>query len=191
MTIATIHQRFSPGDLLALDATDLYELVDGQLVEKKMSELANETAVYISSALFTHVRSGNLGRVLAEQTFQCFPHDPNRVRRPDVAFIAADRLPVERFDGHIPIAPDIAIEVVSPTDRFYDLEEKLSDYRQARVKLVWVVHPELRTILVHRANGTITRLFEQDFLAGETVLPTFACKIIDLLPSIQSSTKQT
>jgi len=174
---------FTPDDVLRLEEQRLYELVDGHLVEMPMSELANETAGLICAALVMHARPGNLGRVLPEQTFKCFPHEPDRIRRPDVAFIAAGRASDQRHTGHIPVAPDLAVEVISPNDLAYELDEKINDYRLAGVKLVWQVNPELRTIKVHRVDGTITWLFELDTLTGETVLPSFSAKVADLLPT--------
>ncbi len=191
MTALATRPRFTPEDVLRMEPDALYELVDGSLVKKKMSELANETAGLITFALVMHTRTANLGRVLPEQSFQCFPHDPDVIRRPDVSFIAAARLPAERFSGHIPIAPDIAVEVVSPNDRFYDLDEKLNDYRLAGVKLVWVVNPELRTVTIYRADGTISRLFDHETLTGDTVLPAFSAKIAELLPPAASSLADT
>jgi Uma2 family endonuclease len=82
----------TPDDVLRRESAGLYELVDGRLIEKTMSALANETAVCISTALYNHVRRGRLGRVMAEQSFKCFPQDPDLVRRPDASFILASRL---------------------------------------------------------------------------------------------------
>jgi Uma2 family endonuclease len=115
MTILNPTQHFTPDDIDKLEDEGLYELVDGQLIEKPVSELANETAGLILAALVTHAYTRRLGRTIPEQTFKCFPHDPDRIRRPDVAFILAQRAGT-RYSGHVPIAPDIAVEVISPTD---------------------------------------------------------------------------
>jgi Uma2 family endonuclease len=180
-------QVFTPDDVLRLEDKGLYELVHGQLIEKPMSELANETAVYISSALFIHVNASKLGRVLAEQNFKCFPHDPDLVRRPDVAFILAGRAGDQRHSGHVLIAPDIAVEVVSPNDLAYELDEKLKDYRLAGIPLTWVVNPEIRTVTIYRADGTLARLFDHETLTGENVLPGFTSKVGDLLPTVAAT----
>jgi Uma2 family endonuclease len=189
MTTINTHS-FTPDDVLRLESQgELYELVAGQLVEKPMSELANETAVYISSLLFTYAKPRDLGRVLAEQTFRCFPNDPDQIRRPDVAFISADRASEERSAGPIPFPPDLAVEVISPNDKAYDLDEKLNDYRQARIKLVWVVNPELRTVVIERGDGSITRLTESETITGESVLPGFAAKVAELFPRVAEKSK--
>jgi Uma2 family endonuclease len=189
MTTINTHS-FTPDDVLRLESQgELYELVAGQLVEKPMSELANETAGLICAALIAHARPRNLGRVLPEQTFKCFPNDPDQIRRPDVAFISADHASDERSAGHIPFPPDLAVEVISPNDKAYDLDEKLNDYRQARIKLVWVVNPELRTVVIERVDGSISRLTQSQTITGEGVLPGFSATVADLLPAVAGKSK--
>jgi Uma2 family endonuclease len=105
------------------------------------------------------------------------------VRKPDVSFIAAGRLPVRQFvRGHVRIAPDLAVEVVSPNDLYTLLDEKVEEYRDAGVRLIWIINPGTRTAAVYRADGTTVRLSENDELAGEDVLPGFRVRLGDLLP---------
>jgi Uma2 family endonuclease len=80
---------FTPDDVLRLEDEGLYELVDGRLIEKPMSELAIKTAGFITVVLGNHVMPNDLGDLYPEQTFQCFPHDPALLRRPDIAFVLA------------------------------------------------------------------------------------------------------
>jgi Uma2 family endonuclease len=189
MTAAISSTRLTPDDLLRLDDEGLFELVDGKLVEKPMSRLSSLTAARITTALSIHSAPRNLGDVLPEQTFRCFPHERDRVRRPDVAFIIASRTIGLPDEGHLPIAPDIAVEVISPTDLLYDLDEKLADYRAAGVKLVWVVNPNSRTVRIHRLDHTVTELTESDTLRGESVLPEFAVLVSELLPPISTQSR--
>ena len=176
--------RVTPDDLLRLEEEGLYELVDGRIVEKQMSYLANLAAGRITTVLSNYVAPSKLGDVLPEQSFQCFPNEPDRIRRPDVAFILAARAPKGPIQGHVTIAPDIVVEVVSPSDRIYDLDEKLVDYRMAGVKLVWVVNPNSRTIRVHRPDQTVTEFSASDTLTGESVLPGFSAIVSELLPPV-------
>ena len=185
MTTAVSVARFHPDDLQRLEEDGLYELADGKLIEKKMSHLANLTAGRVTTTLTNFTTPANLGDVLPEQTFRCFPNDPALVRRPDVAFITASRAVGLPEEGPINIAPDIAVEVVSPTDRIYDLDEKLSDYRTAGVKLVWVINPKSRTVRVHRLDHSVSELSESETLTGESVLPGFAVRLSDLLPTVK------
>jgi Uma2 family endonuclease len=183
MTMAIPPTRFTPQDILDLEENGLYELVDGKLVEKQMSSLANRTAGLITAQLNIFVsKSGVGGEIIPEQTFQCFPHDPDLVRRPDVAYVVAARVSAMEDEGHVSIAPDLAIEVISPNDKIYAFDGKLADYRSAGVKLVWEVNPKFRYMRIHRLSGSSARLEETDTVTGESVLPGFSALVNDLLP---------
>src|SRR5258708_39000336 len=98
MTAVASQTRLTPDDLLRLEDEGLFDLVDGKLVEKQMGYLSSLTAGRVTTALSIHVAKEGLGDVLPEQTFRCFPNDPERIRRPDVAFVLASRtlgLPIE------------------------------------------------------------------------------------------------
>lgn len=177
--------RFSPEDLLALPESEKYELIDGQLVEHSMSHAAVWVATQIACLLVMFLRKHPLGDVYGEgATYQCFPHDPFMVRKADVSFIRTGRLPPEQFErGHCRIAPDLAVEVISPNDLHYELSRKLEDYFLAGVPLVWLVNPETRTVTVYHDGGTqVAHLHEADRLTGEDVLPGFECLVSELFP---------
>jgi len=76
-----------------------------------------------------------------------------------------------------PFAPDLAVEVVSPSDRIDDIQDKVGEYFAAGVRLVWIVHPRSRTIFVYRSPLDVHALGETDELSGEGVLPGFACPV--------------
>jgi Uma2 family endonuclease len=180
-TIAT-QGRVTPDDLLRLEDEGLFELVDGKLVEKRMSSLASKTAGIITHRLLSFAEQGRLCEVYPEQAFRCFPEAPDLIRRPDIAVVVAPRLAGVPEEGHVPISPDLAIEVVSPSDSVYELDEKLADYRAAGIKLVWVVNPKARVVRVHRLDHSVSELQEGDVLSGESVLPGFSIPVGDLLP---------
>ena len=173
MTALSPPTRFTPDDLLRLEEEGVYELVDGKLVEKPMSSDASKVAWIIGSHLFNHLTQTEAGTCYPEQTFKCFP-DSDLVRRPDLAFVATGRILGVNEEGHVLIAPDLAIEVVSPTDKIYDLDEKLADYRSAQIPLVWVVDPKARTVWVRRIGQPSIELEETDTLTGDPVLPGFS-----------------
>ena len=103
----------TPEDLLYMGEQGLFELVDGQLVEKKISVLANLIAGKIANVLNNHLTGKKMvGYVIPEQSFQCFPKNPTQIRRPDVAFISPDRMPAVLPEGHVTFTPDLAVEVV-------------------------------------------------------------------------------
>jgi Uma2 family endonuclease len=176
--------HYTPEDLLALPDGDSYELVDGQLVERKMGLESSGVAGELLSHLGPHCRQHGLGRALpADSGYQCFPHAPGLVRRPDVSFIRKDRLPGGRLPkGWAKFPPDLAVEVVSPNDFAEEVEEKLGDYSRAGVPLIWVIYPSARTARVHRKDGSAAYLSEDDELSGEDVIPGFRCPLREILP---------
>ena len=188
MTIATAESRATPDDVLRLEDQALYELVGGRLVEKSMSSLASETACVVIVELGTFLRQNPLGKIYPEQTFQCFPHDPDLIRRPDIAFVRNERLSQVAETGHVKIRPDLAIEIISPTDTIYQLDEKLADYRSAGIPLVWVIDPKWKTVRIQRADRSVAELFEGDSLTGEQVLPGFVVPVGELMPKPASQT---
>jgi Uma2 family endonuclease len=181
MTMILQKTRYTPEDLLNMADGDLYELVDGSLVERPMSFWSS----YVAGVLFglLHDQANRLGWLLGEgTTYQCFPHKPEQLRRSDLSFIRLDRMSLAEASkpGHVKIAPDLAVEVISPNDGAYDVDEKVQDYLQARVRLIWVIHPLLRTVCIYRLDGTVSQLGEQDELSGEDVVPGFRCQVADM-----------
>jgi Uma2 family endonuclease len=115
--------------------------------------------------------------------YQCFPASPEKIRRPDVSFIAKERLSKDLLaHGYIYIAPDLAVEVLSPNDLAYEVDQKVDEYLSAGVRLIWIVNPEKRTVTIHRPSGTVTKLNDQDVVDGEDVLPGFRCPVHEFFP---------
>lgn len=176
-------KTYSPEDLLRMPDGDRYELVNGQLVERNMSLWSSYVAGQASRRLGNYAFDHRSGWVLPEGTsYQCFPDEPNKVRKADVSFIRLDRLSLAQAteEGHVPIAPDLAVEVMSPNDLAYEVDEKVQDYLRAGVTLVWVINPHARTVKVHRREGAGTILGENAELSGEEVVPGFRCRVSDL-----------
>jgi Uma2 family endonuclease len=175
-------QLLEPEDLMKMPDGDRYELIDGVPVEKHLGAESDEIGGLLLTHLVTFVRKDKLGRVFGAKTsYVCFPSDPKLVRLPDVSFIAKGRLKDDRAPkGHITIAPDPAVEVVSPRDPYVLIETKVKEYRSAGVKLIWVITPETKTVLIRRLDGTCSELDENGTLSGEDVLPGFACPVAEL-----------
>lgn len=173
----------TPEDLLTITDRPMPELVGGQLVERPpMGQKADAFAARILIWIGRFVEQHALGLMnRAQGSYQIFPHDPKKVRIPDVSFIRADRLPPEGpMEGHCRIVPDLVVEVVSPNDIAEELDEKIEDFLQAGVPLVWVLNPHTRTVQIHRAGGHDSRLRHGDILDGEDVLPGFRCEVARL-----------
>jgi len=178
--------EWTPEELLAMPDGEHYELVDGLLVERAMSLLASRVEVTLGRMLDGYCVANGLGWVLGPSCgYLCFPWKPRRVRRPDLSFIRQGRLPKEPqwSEGYVTIPPDLAVEVTSPSDAVYDLEEKVEEYLRAGVRLIWVIHPEVQAIEVMRGDGSVSRLRAGDELSGEDVMPGFRCAVVSLFPA--------
>jgi Uma2 family endonuclease len=168
----------------------VYELVEGRLVEKDRGTESSWIGGKIYSRLDQQQERGNGWAFPAETGYVCFPDQPGKVRKPDASFIRRGRLPGERLPkGFCSIAPDIAAEVVSPNDLFSLVDDKVGEYLEAGVLLVWVANPTRRTIHVYRADGSASLLHESDELTGEDVLPEFRCRVGDLFPTRTDGTQ--
>jgi Uma2 family endonuclease len=157
------------------DGFHRYELVEGRLLTMTPAGgLHGLVTSRLHAAVFTHVDERRLGVVMSADTGFKLESDPDTVRAPDVAFIARDRIPA----GGIPkafwqCAPDLAVEVMSPSDRRSDVNEKISQYLRLGVKVVWFVEPSPRRVTIFRPGESPRILGETDTLDGGDVLPGF------------------
>jgi Uma2 family endonuclease len=169
-----------PEDLLALPDSKGYELLDGVPVEKSVGKMSSRLAVNLITVLNAFVRRHKLSEVFeSEMGYRCFPNHPRTLLKPDITFIRASRLDSEDH-GYFELAPDLAIEVISPGNYYLEIEKKIAEYRSAGVPLIWIVTPETRTILIRRLDGTADEVGENGELSGEDVIPEFAVKVAEL-----------
>ncbi|MGH2618432.1 MAG: Uma2 family endonuclease [Thermomicrobiales bacterium] len=159
-----------------------WELIDGELVEMSPSaeELSNISANIIV-LVGQHVRARRLGRVYnAEGGFVLFP-DRETVRAPDVAFVRADRVPHGEARKHFSrLAPDLAVEVLSPSDRPSEVVAKIEMYQEAGVLLIWLVDPDAKTVTVIAAGKATRVLQTDDTLDGGDILPGFSVPVAEI-----------
>src|SRR5262244_3356306 len=172
MTLATTAAHYTPEDLLALPDYGRFELIDGQLVERKMGAKSSLAATNLLGLVWHFVRSNNLGLVFqADYGYQIFTEEPGRIRFADASFIRRGKLSEDRVpQGHCRVAPDLVIEAVLPNDTAYEVEDKIAQWLGAGVQLVWVLYPETQRVQVHRADGTVTKLRSAEQLSGEDVI---------------------
>jgi Uma2 family endonuclease len=167
----------------------LYELVHDQRVEMPpMSILAVKLTFRLGTWMSNHVDSHHLGEVLVEGLFRLpLAEDWNRNRRPDIAFVSFERWPagqaVDPDANAWDVVPDLAVEVVSPSDKAEDQRGKVLEYFRAGVRRVWVVYPKQRIVDVHESPSRIAVLTEADTLRDEEVLPGFALELASLFPA--------
>lgn len=172
----------TPEEFEKLAGDGRFELVNGRLKERPMGSMSSWIGGELYARLRDYVNAHRFGRVFpSDAGYNCFPR--GNVRYPDVSVVRFGRLPNEELpEGHITLAPDFAAEVVSPNDKAGELEEKLHDYRDAGVGLVWVIYPATRTARAYRPDRTTTDYEENDVMSGEAVLPGFAVRLGDLFP---------
>ena len=158
------------------------ELVKGQLIMMSPSGGRDGTVAFsIGRLLGTHVFTHRLGVVCAAETGFLIERNPDTVRAPDAAFVAAARVPSDGPpDAFWPFAPDLAVEVVSPSDRWTAVEEKARSWLVSGTRLVWVVDPRGRTVHVYHQTKEALRLAEGDVLDGEDVVPGFSVTVAEL-----------
>ena len=153
-----------------------YEYVKGKLVPMSpATRIHSKISVNVIRHLDRYVLENQLGEVHVEATFQV----GERALKPDVAFVSTTRLGGDENTG-FPIPPDLAIEVVSPTDVQWRIVDKAFAYLNAGTRLVWVLNPRSKTVTVYRSEKDIALLTYEDTLTGEDVVPGFTCPVSQL-----------
>jgi Uma2 family endonuclease len=169
-------------DLLTMpDDEHRYELVEGEL--KQMAPAGEEHGTYgmnLSWRLARYIHEHKLGRVYLAETGFLVERNPDTVLAPDFSFISADRLPAGGpAKGYREGAPDLVVEVVSPSDTYDKVEEKVQRWLSAGTRLVWVVLPGTRTVTVCRQE--LRRVVGiGGTLDGEDVVPGFQVAVAEI-----------
>lgn len=179
--MATVTEIQAP--VIEAEPEGLYEVVDGKVVEKPaMGAYEVEVASYLQGLIDTFARANGLGRAVSDMLFRI---DPRRrlERRPDVAFVAKERWPIERRAPKTSaweIVPDLAVEIISPNNKTVDDARKLEDYFRAGVRAVWIVYPDVNKVYVYASPTEVTILALGDELDGGAVLPGFRLGLREL-----------
>jgi Uma2 family endonuclease len=159
-----------------------YELVCGEL--RKMppaGHVHGRLAATLTASLVRYVTANQLGAVYAAETGFILRRNPDTVRAPDVAFIRQQRVQeVGDVAGYWPGAPDLAIEVVSPSDSYAEVEEKVFEWLEAGTLMVLVVNPRRRSVTVYRSLADIIVLTQNDALDGGDVVPGWTMPVKDI-----------
>ena len=179
-TTTTEVKLLTAADLLRLDGEGVRgELIRGVLCETMPT--GHEHGKIVTKLV---IRLGNfveqraLGTLVASDSGVWLERDPDTVREPDIAFTSAEKIPLDaRITGYAEVAPDLVVEVASPTDSRREVHDKAHMWMSHGVRLVWVVHPETRTVDVYQPDEAIATLGEQDALDGLDVLPGFTCEV--------------
>ena len=169
-----------PAAEVGVDAPKLYEIVNGNIEEKEMAGARHgRVGARLISRVNLFVEENNLGGVYTESTM--FRVGANN-RMPDISFVAAARLPPEGDPaGEWDIAPDLAVEIISPNDVYSKVRAKVYEYFAAGVSEVWLVEPEFSTVTVYFSPTQNAILTEDDDLTSQ-LLPGFRCRVGDIFP---------
>ena len=160
------------------------EIVNGLLIHMTPSGAAHGVVtVRIGQYLNEHAAAHELGVCCGAETGFILRRDPDVVRAPDAAFVAGSRIPETGVPTtYWPFAPDLAVEVVSPSDRLADVHVKVAEYFSAGTRQVWIVEPATRTVHAYRGPHDVQVFGADDELTGDDVLPGFRCEVGRLFP---------
>ena len=177
-------------DVLSRPDGEKYELVEGELRETAMSQESSWIAGEIYRQIANHAMANQSGWAFPDGTSYAYSFQGDeRLRRPDATFIKSERLPAGPTSwGVCHVLPDLAVEVLSPNDRFLDVIAKVDEYLAVGVLQVWVIIPTHQTMFVYSANGDLKKLTAQDQLTGGAELPGFQCQVKSLFPAQQAIT---
>ena len=181
--MSTEVQLMTADEMLALPRGQFrYELINGEL--KTMSPTGHEHGVLtanLTAVLHNHVKANRLGVICAAESGFLLTQDPDTVRAPDIAFISRERSEkVGRISGYWLGAPDLAVEILSPSDTVRRVEGKVAEWLEAGTRLVWVVSPRLHTVTVYHSLTAIVTLTEKDSLDGGEVVPGFQVAVAEI-----------
>jgi Uma2 family endonuclease len=168
-------KKWTAEDLLALAGDEnRYELVRGELVMMTPAGPKHgKFASRLDRAIGNYVETHNLGEVYtAEPGFQ-LQAEPLTIRAPEVAFVQRLRIPAGEPAGFWSLAPDLVVEIISPSETAQDVHEKVKDYLRAGTRLIWLVYPDNETVMEYRAPEQARVLTADDDLQGGDVLPGF------------------
>jgi Uma2 family endonuclease len=180
---ATLTRSMTADELLAMpDDGYRYELVKGELIQiSPTGDEHGQVAMELAAQLHLYVKKQNLGRVYAAETGFKLESDPDTVRAPDIAFVSRERVEATgTLPGFRSGAPELVVEVLSPSDRIGKVEAKVRQWLETGARLVWIVSSKLHTVTVYRSLTDIVTLTEKDTLDGGDVVPGFQINVADI-----------
>jgi Uma2 family endonuclease len=176
-------QLMSIEEFANLDAPGRHDLIRGVLQSRAPAGDAHGViGTAISGLLWSYGRRTGVGQAYSVETGFVLQLDPPTVLVPDVAFVRAERVrPPGQRQGFVPFTPDLAVEVISPSDRRAAVLEKVALFLQAGTRTVWVVEPDARSVTVYTPDDPARMLGESDMLDGGDVLPGLAIPVAEIL----------
>ena len=162
------------------------ELVEGKLFEMpKPKRRHGVVTMDLAVELAIYVKAHDLGEVPAPDTGFLLDRNPygrDTVRGADIAFVSKRHNLGPPENEWYEVAPDLAVEVISPGNKAGDIQRKVIQLLNAGTLLIWLVYPDTRSVVVQTSRGSVT-LYEDDMLSGGDVLPGFEIRVGDIFPS--------
>ncbi len=180
--MATRFRLVTADELLHMPGDVRCELIEGEIHERSPAgHTHGRIAMRFGNRMGHYVSMHQLGETCAAETGFKIAADPDTVLAPDATFVTAEREALaEGSEGYFPGAPDLALEVISPSDRYSEVAGKVQKYLSAGTRMVVVVDPPKRTVIVHRSRADVLILKEDDVLDGGDVLPGWTLKVREL-----------
>lgn len=168
-----------------LPDSERMELVRGEVIE---SMPPGGEHAEIAGAIVTLLRlwlKHNIGGYTGVEASYLLSRNPDILRVPDVSYVRKDRIPPSgRPKAYWNIPPDLAVEVISPSETGAGIRAKVRDYLAAGTLLVWTVYPDTREVVVHTADGLARTYGENDIIEDANVLPGFSCKVAEIFEEL-------
>jgi Uma2 family endonuclease len=167
------------------DDGQVQELVEGVVVTMPPPKKLHGLIVNMIAWLLTNwARATKLADVFGGDTGYVLRRDPDTVRGADVSVVLRKADQLTDLSGYGEGAPDLAVEVLSPSNRPGEVLRKVGEYLDAGGRMVWVVDPERRAVTVFRSINLVRVLHEADTLDGEDVLPGFSCRVAEIFQDL-------
>jgi Uma2 family endonuclease len=153
-----------------------YELVDGEILVSPAGFQHAQIVARIVHIIATFLEAHPMGQVCADNLGINFPN--GNLRSPDVTFVRNEKVPVGKAaEAFAEFIPDLAVEVLSPPDSLKEVGEKIGEFLECGVPVVWLVDPERQTVTIYRSLSQTEQLSSKDIITAEPILPGFSCSV--------------
>lgn len=177
----SVTKLYTAEELLAMGSDAPFELIEGELREVSPSGgRSSEIALNIIEVLRPFLRQSKLGYLTGEGAGYVLAAEPDTVFAPDIGFVHRKLLPHGMPEGFIPFPPDLAVEVMSPSNRIPEMERKARHYISCGTRAVWIVRPDDQTVVIHETGRPSLALGMNDVIDGGEVLPGFRMPVVDV-----------
>jgi Uma2 family endonuclease len=186
--MATTQKLITAKELAQLpDDGQRYELIEGVLITMAPSGSEHaEISLDVGGPLRQYVKDHDLGRAYGAEGGFLVSRNPDTVLAPDAAFVSKERLErINKVGSYLPIAPDLAVEIISPNDLYTEVQEKVESWLRYGARMVVVLNPRHRTVAVHRSPTEVRHLTINDTLDGEDVVPGWRIPVRELFTAVR------